>query len=82
MRRAEQAGRLAGKVRDRLAARFSVNGARALVVGLYAAYKRHVDEYWLGRHAAGTLPLSQATQLDLPTYAMLQLMDCLFWHVE
>jgi hypothetical protein len=75
------AGRLAGNALDGLAARFSVNGARALVVGLFAAYKRRVDEYWLGRHAAGTLPLSPATRLDLPTYAMLQLMDCLFWHV-
>lgn len=73
--------RVAENAQNDLAARFSNNGARALVVGQFAAYKRRVDEYWLGRHAEGTLSLSQVTQLDLPTYAMLQLMDCLFWHV-
>lgn len=67
-------------VKEGLTERYSPNGARALVSGLYAAYKRSVDEHWLGRHTAGTVTLPQATPLDQPTYALLQLLDSLFWH--
>ncbi len=68
-------------VDERLAVDFSVNGARALVCGLFAAYKRSVGQYWLGMHVEGAVTLSQTTSLDKPTYALLQLLDCLFWHV-
>ncbi|WP_405806291.1 hypothetical protein [Streptomyces sp. NBC_01187] len=68
-------------VEQRLAEDRTTNGARALICGLYAAYKRSVDEYWLKRHVAGTTSLPQCTPLDKPSYTLLQLMDCLFWHV-
>ncbi|MFC0112311.1 hypothetical protein [Kibdelosporangium aridum] len=68
-------------VEERLAVDFSTNGARALVSGLFAAYKRSVDQYWLGQHVEGAVVLTQATSLDKPAYALLQLLDCLFWHV-
>jgi hypothetical protein len=74
-------GNVRDDARDSLKTRFNINGARALVVGLFAAYKRHLDEYWLRRHAEGSLALDTASPLDLPGYALLQLMDCLFWHV-
>ncbi|MFI2352387.1 hypothetical protein ACH492_36425 [Streptomyces sp. NPDC019443] len=67
-------------VKEGLAERFSTNGVRALVSGLYAAYKRSVDEHWLTRHTAGTVTLPQSSPFDKPTYALLQLLDCLFWH--
>ncbi|MFI7241474.1 hypothetical protein [Streptomyces qinglanensis] len=66
-----------GLTRDRTS-----NGARALLCGLYAAHKRAVDEYWLDQHVAGAVALPQRTPLDKPSYALLQLMDCLFWHVS
>ncbi len=66
-----------GLARDRTS-----NGARALLCGLYAAHKRSVDEHWLDRHVAGTVALPQRTPLDKPSYSLLQLMDCLFWHVS
>ncbi|WP_228824787.1 hypothetical protein [Nocardia blacklockiae] len=75
------AARADRSVRQGLATRFSVHGARALVVGLFAAYKRQVDEYWLDRHARGVVSLTAANPLDTGSYVLLQLMDCLFWHV-
>ncbi len=69
------------RMREGLADRFSVHGARALVVGLFAEYKRRVDEYWLDRHARGAVSLRTANPFDTGSYALLQLMDCLFWHV-
>ncbi|MFE0675620.1 hypothetical protein [Streptomyces sp. NPDC058867] len=69
-------------VEARLAENFSVNTARALVCGLYAAHKRSVDEYWLQRHAAGEVVLPQTNPLGQSTYSVLQMMDCLFWHVS
>ncbi|MFJ1455260.1 hypothetical protein [Nocardia sp. N2S4-5] len=70
------------RVRKGLAARFSVHGARALVVGLFAAYKRRVDEFWLDRHTRGAVSLTADNPLDAGSYVLLQLMDCLFWHVS
>ncbi|WP_245225234.1 hypothetical protein [Streptomyces smyrnaeus] len=69
-------------VEQRLAEDCTTNGARALISGLYAAYKRSVDEYWLKRHVSGTATLPQSTPLDKSAYTLLQLMDCLFWHVS
>ncbi|MBO8187117.1 hypothetical protein JW592_16835 [Streptomyces sp. DW4-2] len=69
-------------VRQRLAEDRTTNGARALICGLYAAYKRSVDEYWLKQHVAGAVALPQETPLDKAAYTLLQLMDCLFWHVS
>ncbi|MGI5347938.1 hypothetical protein ACQEU8_07035 [Streptomyces sp. CA-250714] len=69
-------------VEQRLAEDRATNSARALICGLYAAYKRSVDEYWLKRHVSGSATLSQSTPLDKPAYTLLQLMDCLFWHVS
>ncbi len=68
-------------VEEGLAEDFSINGARALVSGLFTEYKRCVDEYWIGRHRAGSVSLPQSTPLDMTTYTMLQTMDCLWWHV-
>ncbi|WP_432110381.1 hypothetical protein [Streptomyces sp. AA1529] len=72
----------ARRVRRGLAQDRTSNGARALLCGLYAAHKRSVDEHWLDRHVAGTVALPQRTPLDKPSYSLLQLMDCLFWHVS
>lgn len=69
------------KVGEELVLQASANGARALVSGLFATYKRGVDEHWFARHASGSVLLSQANSLDKLTYALLQTMDCLFWHV-
>ncbi|MGP3985895.1 hypothetical protein [Streptomyces sp. 3N207] len=69
-------------VEQRLAEDRTTNGARALICGLYAAYKRSVDEHWLKRHVSGTVTLPQSTPLDRSAYTLLQLMDCLFWHVS
>lgn len=69
------------KVGQELALQPSSNGARALVSGLFATYKRAVDEHWLARHAVGSAALSQANSLGKLTYALLQTLDCLFWHV-
>ncbi|MCH0542274.1 hypothetical protein I3F58_22515 [Streptomyces sp. MUM 203J] len=71
---------VARAVKEGLAEDFSVNGARALVSGLYAAYKRSVDEHWLARHRSGTVVLPPYSPFDQPTYALLQLLDSLFWH--
>jgi hypothetical protein len=68
-------------VKDGLAANFSANGARALVSGLFAAYKRTVDRYWLDLHITGTITLSPGNLLDKPAYTLLQTLDCLFWQV-
>lgn len=68
-------------VEQRLAEDRTTNGARALICGLYAAYKRSVDEYWLKRHVGKHHLAPQCTPLDKPSYTLLQLMDCLFWHV-
>ncbi|MFJ9905567.1 hypothetical protein ACIRVK_22195 [Streptomyces sp. NPDC101152] len=73
--------RLTQHVEDRLAENFSTNSARALVSGLFAAHKRSVDEYWLQQHAAGSVTLPQTNPLDQSTYSILQMLDCLFWHV-
>ncbi|MFJ3305293.1 hypothetical protein ACIPSA_19640 [Streptomyces sp. NPDC086549] len=74
--------RLTQLVEGRLAESFSTNSARALVCGLYAAHKRSVDEYWLQQHHAGTVSLPQTNPLTQSTYALLQMLDCLFWHVS
>lgn len=68
-------------VEEGLATVFSNNGARALVSGLFAAYKRSVDHYWLDQHISGAVELLPANVFDKPTYTMLQLLDCLFWQV-
>jgi hypothetical protein len=68
-------------VEEGLATVFSANGARALVSGLFAAYKRSVDRYWLDLHITGSVVLSPANVLDKPAYALLQTLDCLFWQV-
>ncbi len=69
-------------VEGRLAESFSTNSARALVCGLYAAHKRSVDEYWLQQHHAGSVTLPQTNPLGQSTYPLLQMLDCLFWHVS
>lgn len=69
-------------VEGRLAERFSTNSARALVCGLFAAHKRSVDEYWLQQHHAGSVVLPQTNPLSQSTYSILQMLDCLFWHVS
>jgi hypothetical protein len=69
-------------IEGRLAESFSTNTARALVCGLYAAHKRSVDEYWLRQHHAGSVVLPQTNPLGQSTYSLLQMMDCLFWHVS
>ncbi|CCK25460.1 hypothetical protein BN159_1081 [Streptomyces davaonensis JCM 4913] len=69
-------------VEGRLAESFSINTARALVCGLYAAHKRSADEYWLQQHTAGNVVLPQTNPLTQSTYSLLQMMDCLFWHVS
>jgi hypothetical protein len=73
---------LTQRTRQRLGHEFDRNSARALVGGLFAAHKRSVDEYWLKLHRQGAITLQQATPLDRTTYTLLQLMDCLFWHVS
>ena len=73
--------RLTQHVEERLAENFSTNGARALVSGLFAAHKRTVDEYWLQQHAAGRVTLPQTNPLNQSSYSILQMLDCLFWHV-
>ncbi|MDH6213829.1 hypothetical protein [Streptomyces pseudovenezuelae] len=73
--------RLTQHVEDRLAENFSTNSARALVSGLFAAHKRSVDEYWLQQHHAGSVTLPQTNPLSQSTYSILQMLDCLFWHV-
>ncbi|MEV0174292.1 hypothetical protein AB0I00_24620 [Streptomyces sp. NPDC050803] len=73
--------RLTQLIEDRLAENFSINTARALVCGLFAAHKRSVDEYWLQQHEAGNVVLPQTNPLGQSTYSLLQMMDCLFWHV-
>uniref|UniRef100_UPI0031D8721F hypothetical protein n=1 Tax=Streptomyces hawaiiensis TaxID=67305 RepID=UPI0031D8721F len=73
--------RLTQHVEERLAENFSTNSARALVSGLFAAHKRSVDEYWLQQHEAGNIVLPQTNPLDQSTYSILQMLDCLFWHV-
>jgi hypothetical protein len=76
-------GKAARRVRDSLPsdADFGVNGARALMSGLFAAYKRRLDEHWLARHRTGEITLPASNPLDRPGYGLLQLLDCLFWHV-
>ncbi|WP_369275158.1 hypothetical protein AB5J55_39015 [Streptomyces sp. R11] len=69
-------------IEGRLAESFSTNTARALVCGLYAAHKRSADESWLQRHHAGSVTLPQTNPLSQSTYSLLQMMDCLFWHVS
>ncbi|MGW1952729.1 hypothetical protein ACWCPI_08165 [Streptomyces sp. NPDC001920] len=69
-------------IEGRLAESFSTNTARALVCGLYAAHKRSADEYWLQQHHAGSVVLPQTNPLSQSTYSLLQMMDCLFWHVS
>ena len=69
-------------VEGRLAESFSTNSARALVCGLYAAHKRSADEYWLQQHHAGSVTLPQTNPLSQSTYSVLQMLDCLFWHVS
>ncbi|MFE9450945.1 hypothetical protein [Streptomyces sp. NPDC006739] len=69
-------------VEGRLAESFSTNSARALVCGLYAAHKRSADEYWLQQHHAGGVVLPQTNPLGQSTYPLLQMLDCLFWHVS
>ncbi|MEU8990724.1 hypothetical protein AB0C98_30665 [Streptomyces sp. NPDC048558] len=69
-------------IEGRLAESFSTNTARALVCGLYAAHKRSVDESWLQQHHAGSVVLPQTNPLSQSTYTLLQMMDCLFWHVS
>jgi hypothetical protein len=68
-------------VEEGLATVFSANGARALVSGLFAAYKRSVDRYWLDQHITGSITLAPANLFDKSTYAILQTLDCLFWQV-
>ena len=74
--------RLTQHVEDRLAENFSTNSARALVSGLFAAHKRSVDEYWLRQHDSGTVKLPQTNPLSQSSYSLLQMLDCLFWHVS
>jgi hypothetical protein len=69
------------RVGHELTRQASTNGARALVSGLFATYKRVVDEYWLTRHTREFITLPQANPLDKLTYALLQILDSLFWHV-
>ncbi|MFJ9722203.1 hypothetical protein ACIRP3_05565 [Streptomyces sp. NPDC101209] len=69
-------------VEGRLAEGFSTNSARALVCGLYAAHKRSADEYWLQQHHAGSVTLPQTNPLNQSSYSVLQMLDCLFWHVS
>ncbi|MEU6147804.1 hypothetical protein ABZ848_46635 [Streptomyces sp. NPDC047081] len=73
--------RLTEHVEGRLAENFSTNSARALVSGLFSAHKRSVDEYWLRQHHAGKVTLPQGNPLSQSTYSILQMLDCLFWHV-
>ncbi|SEG89342.1 hypothetical protein SAMN05444920_106434 [Nonomuraea solani] len=68
-------------IEEALTENYSINGARALVVGLFAAYKRSLDEYWIKLHAEGRVTLQQSTPFDIATYSLLQTMDSLFWHV-
>lgn len=75
-------GKVTQRVKHGLADQFSVNGARALVSGLFAGYKRRLDEYWLQRHAMGETSLASSNPLGALSYGLLQLMDCLFWHVS
>ncbi|MEV5106579.1 hypothetical protein ACFQ7G_08800 [Streptomyces massasporeus] len=74
--------RLTQLVEGRLAENFSTNSARALVSGLFAAHKRSVDEYWLQQHHAGGVVLPQTNPLNQSSYSLLQMLDCLFWHVS
>ncbi|MFI1561952.1 hypothetical protein ACH4ZX_02600 [Streptomyces sp. NPDC020490] len=74
--------RLTQLVEGRLAENFSTNSARALVCGLFAAHKRSVDEYWLQQHDTGSVTLPQSNPLGQSTYSLLQMLDCLFWHVS
>ncbi|MFF8874542.1 hypothetical protein [Streptomyces massasporeus] len=74
--------RLTQLVEGRLAKDFSSNSARALVSGLFAAHKRSVDEYWLQQHDAGSVVLPQTNPLNQSSYSLLQMLDCLFWHVS
>ncbi|MFJ7181878.1 hypothetical protein ACIQXA_37250 [Streptomyces massasporeus] len=74
--------RLTQLVEGRLAENFSTNSARALVSGLFAAHKRSVDEYWLQQHRAGSVVLPQTNPLNQSSYSLLQMLDCLFWHVS
>ena len=69
-------------VEEALAENFDINGARALISGIFINYKRSVDEYWIGLHRQGEVTLPQSTPLDRSTYTMLQTMDCLWWHVS
>lgn len=73
--------RLTRHVEGRLAENFSTNSARALVSGLFSAHKRSVDEYWLQQHASGRVTLPQTNPLTQSAYSVLQMLDCLFWHV-
>ena len=75
-------GKVTQQVRHGLADQFSVNGARALVSSLFSGYKRRLDEYWLRRHAMGEISLASSNPLGTLGYGLLQLMDCLFWHVS
>ncbi|MFJ4277537.1 hypothetical protein [Streptomyces massasporeus] len=74
--------RLTQLVEGRLAENFSTNSARALISGLFAAHKRSVDEYWLQQHHAGSVVLPQTNPLNQSSYSLLQMLDCLFWHVS
>ncbi|MEW2810818.1 hypothetical protein AB0929_27530 [Streptomyces massasporeus] len=74
--------RLTQLVEGRLAENFSTTSARALVSGLFAAHKRSVDEYWLQQHHAGSVVLPQTNPLNQSSYSLLQMLDCLFWHVS
>ncbi|WP_369230140.1 hypothetical protein AB5J56_04180 [Streptomyces sp. R21] len=74
--------RLTQLIEGRLAENFSTNSARALVCGLFAAHKRSVDEYWLQQHHSGNVSLPQTNPLSQSTYSLLQMLDCLFWHVS
>lgn len=70
------------RTRQRLGRVFHRNSARALVAGLFAAHKRSADEHWLKLHRGGAVTLPQGTPLDRTSYTLLQLLDCLFWHVS
>ncbi|GAA2613217.1 hypothetical protein GCM10010304_77230 [Streptomyces roseoviolaceus] len=74
--------RLTQLAEHRLAENFNTNSARALVSGLFAAHKRSVDEYWLKQHHAGSVILPQTNPLSQSSYSLLQMLDCLFWHVS
>ncbi|MFC9504774.1 hypothetical protein [Streptomyces sp. NPDC057002] len=74
--------RLTQLAKGRLAENFSTNSARALVSGLFAAHKRSVDEYWLQQHDTGSVTLPQTNPLSQSSYSLLQMLDCLFWHVS